>query len=228
MMVQRERALRTRPWVKLAIMALCAAVFCWEVALAGNQGELASYWLVPEQFLASVASHSPLEPRLYLPFLTATFLHADALHLVLNMVFLAAFADHVEDRLGHLRFAGFFLLGGALAAGVHVFTHPSSALPVVGASGAIAAVMGCFLVLRPLAHVRVVFVPLGAPAALLLVPWFALQLWSMSAPDPTGSAQTAWGAHSGGFAYGMGVALWLRLRPLLRRARRRRNSRARR
>jgi membrane associated rhomboid family serine protease len=223
MIVHDDRTRRHWPWVTLALIAICAAVFAWEIAVANPQDALASYWLVPSEFFALGQRHSFLQPELYVPFFTATFLHADVLHLLVNMVFLGAFGDRVEDRMGALRFAAFFLAGGALASATHVAAHPRSVLPVVGASGAIAAVMGCFFLLQPRAQVTLLFPPIRVPALLFLALWFALQLAHitfLSESDP-GSVSAAWWAHSGGFAYGMAVAVWLRLHPPARRRRKR-------
>jgi membrane associated rhomboid family serine protease len=200
------------PWATLLLVALCCAVFAWEVALADSRSALAPYWLVPSEFLALGRRSLFLDPDLYLPFLTATFLHADLLHLLLNMVMLGAFGGPVEDGLGRLRFLGFFVLGGVVAAATHVAAHPRSIEPVVGASGAIAGVMGCFFVAHPFRRVTLL-VPVRIPAFFFLVVWLAVQLLQVSdalAADGR-PAGTAWWAHSGGFAYGMSIGMAWRL-----------------
>jgi len=219
--VHRPRRLSTRPWVKHGIMALCIGVFLWELLAADPQSELGRYWLVPNQFLALATQGAILETDLYLPLFTAMFLHADILHLLLNMVFLEAFADDVEHYLGHVRFALFFLAVGGLTAATHIAAHPASELPVVGASGAIAGVMGFFLIQRPKAQISLAYIPVRTPAYLALGAWFALQLVNLrSAWHSSSPVDTAWWAHTGGFVYGMGFALWWRRR----RGRKRRSA----
>jgi membrane associated rhomboid family serine protease len=212
---------RPVPWVTGSIIALCCAVFAWELATRDAVSRLASLWLIPSEFLGRGADTQFLDPTLYLPFLTATFLHADIVHVLLNMLFLAAFGGAIEQRLGRLRFAAFFLAGGMVASAAHVAAHPQSSEPVVGASGAIAAVMGCFFVLHPWQRVTLIW-PDRIPAAVFLVLWLGVQIAQASdvlAPDAANG--TAWWAHSMGFVYGACLASHLRLRgrPSRRRAR---------
>jgi membrane associated rhomboid family serine protease len=133
------------------------------------------------------------------------------------MLALYIFGDNVEDRLGHLRYLAFYLLGGVLAGLAHVWAYPVSELPTVGASGAIAAVLGAYLVLYPRARV-ITLIPIfffiqvvEVPAVLYLGFWFLLQLLSGAfalAADTFQGGGVAWWAHIGGFVAGM-VLVWL-------------------
>jgi membrane associated rhomboid family serine protease len=150
-----------------------------------------------------------------LTLLTCTFLHAGWLHFLGNMWFLFVFGDNVEDRLGHVAYFGFYLLGGVAASLAHYVTEPNSPIPTLGASGAIAAVMGAYLVLYPHARVLtlvpiVIFIQLlWLPAFIFLGIWFVIQLFQGVAATAGGAATgVAWWAHAGGFAVGA-VGAWL-------------------
>jgi membrane associated rhomboid family serine protease len=144
---------------------------------------------------------------------TSMFMHAGLAHIGGNMLYLWIFGDNVEDRLGHGRYLVFYLLGGVIASLVHVLTNPASQIPTVGASGAIAAVLGAYLVMFPQSRV-VTLIPLGfylrmtvVPAIFVLGLWFVLQLFSgvlaMGGPDVGG---VAFWAHIGGFVAGVVMA----------------------
>ncbi|HEX6420263.1 MAG TPA: rhomboid family intramembrane serine protease [Acidimicrobiales bacterium] len=144
--------------------------------------------------------------NVWLAAVVSMFLHGSLLHIGGNMLFLWVFGNNVEDRLGKVGFALFYLAGGLVALGAHVFADPSSTVPLVGASGAIAAVMGAYLVWYPNAPVRTLVIMIfitvvEVPAKWLLVLWFVLQFFT----DP--NAGVAWVAHVGGFVFGVVVAL---------------------
>ncbi len=145
--------------------------------------------------------------------LTSMFMHAGLAHLAGNMLYLWIFGDNVEDRLGPVKYLIFYLVGGAVASFVHFLTNPVSQIPTVGASGAIAAVLGAYLVLYPQSKI-VTFIPIGffmrltvVPAVVVLGLWFVLQLFSgvmsFGGPDVGG---TAFWAHIGGFVVGVVLA----------------------
>jgi membrane associated rhomboid family serine protease len=155
------------------------------------------------------------DKNVYLAALVSIFLHGSWLHVLGNMLFLWVFGNNVEDRLGPVGFLIFYLFVGVVATLGHVLADPSATIPVVGASGAIAGVMGAYLVFWPRARVHslvfVVLIPL--PAALVLGIWFVLQFGT----DP--NSNVAWVAHVAGFVAGVLVALVLRaasgpLRPI--------------
>lgn len=141
-------------------------------------------------------------------FLTSMFLHGGFMHLAGNMLFLWIFGDNLEDELGHGRFAFFYLGSGIGAAVLQILAGPTSTVPMVGASGAIAGVMGGYLLLYPRARVDVLFIfviifkvfPL--PAWIMLGAWFALQVFN-GAAMPTGEGGVAHWAHAGGFIVGL-------------------------
>ena len=144
---------------------------------------------------------------------TSMFMHAGLLHLLGNMLYLWIFGDNIEDSLGSLRYLAFYLVGGVVASLAHYLINPASQLPTVGASGAIAAVLGAYLVLYPRARVAT-FIPIGfflrltmIPASIVLGLWFVLQLFNgvmtFGAADMGG---TAFWAHIGGFVAGVLLA----------------------
>jgi membrane associated rhomboid family serine protease len=145
---------------------------------------------------------------------TAMFLHGGWYHLLGNMLFLWIFGNNVEDRLGRPRFLIFYFLGGLVASGVQFLSDPSSAVPSIGASGAIAAVLGGYLLLYPKAFV-ITYIPpfffLPLPAVLFLAGWFVLQILDVSAASVGTSGGVAYFAHIGGFAFGLlTVRRWAR------------------
>jgi len=135
------------------------------------------------------------------------FFHANLLHLLFNMWFLWIFGDNVEDRFGHVGYLLLYVIGGVIASAAQVASDPNSIVPVIGASGAIAVVMGSYLVLYPRARVitiilTIFFLPLLLPAVLLLGFWFVSQFFTET------SSGVAWVAHVGGFVAGA-VVTWL-------------------
>ena len=143
----------------------------------------------------------------YLAILVSMFLHAGWLHLGGNMLFLWIFGNNIEDRLGLMGFALFYALGGVVATLAHVVVQPNSTVPVIGASGAIAAVMGAYLVWYPkatvLSYIPPIFVfPLAARWFLII--WFVLQFFTDA------NSRVAWVAHVAGFLFGMAAAFALR------------------
>jgi len=141
--------------------------------------------------------------------LTSMFLHGGWMHLLGNALFFWVFGRNVEDAMGHLRFLGFYLLCGLVAAAAQVLMNPASPVPVVGASGAISGVMGAYLVLHPTARIRMLFiiVIVRIPAWLVLLYWFGLQVLA-ALPQLAGAQQevesgVAVMAHVGGFIAGV-------------------------
>jgi membrane associated rhomboid family serine protease len=194
---------RTRPIVTVALILLNALVFLYEVSL-GSAVDLwlLTYGLVPADFSL---------PTLF----TSMFLHGGVAHVGGNLLFLWIFGDNVEDRMGHGRFLAFYLLCGAAAALAQTLMHPSSLVPMIGASGAVAGVMGAYFVLYP--HSRIVtlafFYFIEVPAILFLGLWFLLQFVSgvgsiAATPDAAAGGIAFW-AHVAGFAAGVaGVFLF--------------------
>ncbi len=147
--------------------------------------------------------------------LTAMFLHGGWLHLLGNMLFLLVFGNNIEDRLGHVRFALFYLVCGYAATYGYALLNADSADPLIGASGAIAGVLGAYLVLYPKARVWVlvpflVFLPLRLPAWLVLGFWFVLQAVYSAGEGVADAGSVAYAAHAAGFLAGMLIAWPLR------------------
>lgn len=153
----------------------------------------------------------------YVTFVTSMFLHGGWLHLLGNMLFLWIFGDNLEDRMGHGRFAAFYLASGLAAAGLQYVADPQTMVPMVGASGAIAGVMGGYLLLYPRARVDVLFIFIiffrifPIPAWIVLGLWFGMQVFG-GLSTPTDAGGVAYLAHVGGFVAGLALAvpLWLR------------------
>jgi membrane associated rhomboid family serine protease len=206
------------PVVTVNVIGICTLVFLWELQHGPKAGAalLYSYGLIPSVLFGS---HS-LPPKIavvppVLTIFTSMFFHAGWLHLIGNMLYLWIFGDNVEDAMGHVRFALFYLLCGLVAALAQALPDPHSTLPMVGASGAISGVLGAYLLLYPRARVLVV-IPLGflfptarLPAAAVLLLWFALQFVSnLIAAGSDGGV--AFRAHIGGFVAGMMLVMLFR------------------
>ena len=222
----RERQPRHRfPIVTLLLVALSVAVFAYEVALwledpVALERFIGGYGMVPREVVSGV-DRPPWGPDpVALTVLTSMFLHGGFLHIVGNMLFLLAFGDNVEDRLGALPFLLFYLAAGVAAAAAHIAVDPRSAVPTVGASGAVAGVLGAYLVLHPTGSVHTLvllgpFVTVTRVWAVLFIGvWVVFQLLSGLASLGVPTAQTdgvAYWAHIGGFAAGVVAALAVRV-----------------
>ena len=164
---------------------------------------------IPGEPVSSTAEPFP-DKNVFLAIVVSMFLHGSWMHVLGNMLFLWIFGNNIEDRLGPIGYAVFYLAAGVVAAGAHVATQANSTVPVVGASGAIAGIMGAYLVLYPKARVLTI-IPLFIffqfvylPAFVVLIGWFLLQF--LTNPN-TGVAVAA---HIGGFIFGAAVGLFLR------------------
>ncbi len=212
---------RRTAWVTRALLVLNVAAFAIELRQGVRlDGFIYRFGVVPAHWFVSSASDFLDWPRLFLSLVTSQFLHGGFLHLGSNMLYLWIFADNVEDRLGHARFLALYLLSGVAAAVTQVLLSPHSSIPMVGASGAIAGVLGAYLLMFPSARI-LTLVPLGlfwdtieVPAALFLGFWFLLQwiegLTTIGQVADVGGV--AFWAHIGGFVFGMLGILLLRPR----------------
>ena len=200
-----------RPRVTIALIAACGAAFLWQCSLDDNTSRRAVEALgaIPAVLLARARLPPDLQwvPRFATVF-TSMFLHGGWMHLLGNMLFLWIYGDNVEDSMGHIRFAAFYLLCGVVAVLAQTLPDPGSPYPIIGASGAISGVLGAYLMLFPRAKVLTLvllpffFTTLRLPAMLLLLLWFAVQLLSgIAVPD--GGASVAFRAHIGGFLAGV-------------------------
>ncbi len=199
---------RTFPVVNLALIIVNFIVFFREITLssAGLNQLIANYGLIPSRVDALLTSGSGLLP-LAIPFITTMFLHANWLHILGNMLYLWIFGDNVEDRLGHIPYLFFYLLVGVIGSITYILATPGSQVPIIGASGAIAGILGAYLVSYPRAKV-LALVPLfffitliEIPAIWFLLFWFVLQLLS-GFTTTVNADSVAWWAHIGGFTTG--------------------------
>jgi membrane associated rhomboid family serine protease len=202
----------TTPVVTRALILLSVLAFVFELVLGPERGAFVVGWgVIPARVMAVFTGQEPVAVLATL--LTSMFLHAGWLHLIGNMWYLWIFGDNVEDRLGHAGFLAFYLASGVASAAMHIAINPGSPVPTVGASGAIAGVLGAYLVLFPRARV-VTLVPIvfflqivSLPALLVLGLWFVFQFFSGAFALGGAGGGVAWWAHIGGFLFGIAVAV---------------------
>jgi membrane associated rhomboid family serine protease len=215
-MIPVHTAIPTRypPVVTWMLIATNCVVFLIQNSMSPRELErfLFHFALIPARYHDIVAGGNlELTPDALLPFITMMFLHGGWLHLIFNMWTIWLFGPTIEDRLGHGRFLLFYLVCGFAASIAQVVFNPTSAVPTLGASGAIAGVLGCFMGLFPLARVVVVvpivFIPLffEVPAFVFIGLWFLIQLFqgAVELLLPSSSGGVAWWAHVGGFVAGL-------------------------
>jgi membrane associated rhomboid family serine protease len=193
---------RTTPYITVTIIFVNAAAWLFELALP------------PDVLPAFLQLYGVVPARLHaLTLLTSMFLHGSWMHIIGNMWYLWIFGDNVEDRVGHVRFIFFYLLCGIAAAFGQILIAPDSMLPTIGASGAIAGVMGAYFVLYPRSRVLtlvalvIFWEVIELPAIMLLGFWFLMQLFSAGAiavTSSTGGGGVAFMAHVAGFLCGAG------------------------
>jgi membrane associated rhomboid family serine protease len=213
---------RSFPLVTILLILTNVSVSLYQFSLGdmGNAVFTMKMGAIPFEITHFADSVSPTPIPLYLTLITAMFLHGGLLHLGGNMLYLWVFGNNVEDLLGHARFLFFYLLCGVVATLAHIASAPDSRIPLVGASGAIAGVLGAYAVCFPRARVLVLFWFLifirviRVPALIVLGFWFLIQLVNASA-DVGSQGGVAWFAHIGGFIAGV---------LFIRRRRRRRDT----
>jgi membrane associated rhomboid family serine protease len=227
---------RRFPVLTLAIIVICCAVYfffehgLWGLGATGNERVL-EYGAIPYEIThpgrecaeaagqlvcegqPGVSGTAPDLAPWWLTIFTAMFMHGSLLHLGGNMLFLWIFGNNIEDSMSEIRFAAFYLLGGLVALGAQVLVDPSAAVPTVGASGAIAAVLGAYALLYPRARVITVvfiiifFTIIELPALLVLGIWILTQLWlgasDLGSQTAGGAGGVAYFAHIGGFVFGL-------------------------
>jgi len=219
--LKNENPSRTIPFINILLIMANIFIFGWQL-----------YSLIQEStplylrlgFIPYEFSHfKDIAPHNLVPFpltiFTAMFLHGGWLHLLGNMLYLWIFGDNVEDRLGHVRYLLFYLLCGISATLLHGFMDLGSHVPVIGASGAIAGVLGAYMVLFPTARIKTlvilfVFIRLiRIPAVILLGYWILIQVLSaMAEYGKISGGGIAWFAHIGGFAAGLVLVMAMRKR----------------
>jgi membrane associated rhomboid family serine protease len=213
--------IRRLPIVTYLLITLNLLVFLYEMSLLFSRNgpfRLAlffrTYAVIPQEITTGMDLPPLLGPYpVYLTLLTSIFMHGGLMHITGNMLYLWIFGDNVEDRLGSLRFLMFYLLCGLLATAAHIVMQPRALIPTLGASGAIAGVLGAYLVLFPGKYVNVWFgwllgiVPV--PAIIVIGMWAILQLVSgISEISNQLNGGVAYWAHIGGFLAGLGL-VWL-------------------
>jgi membrane associated rhomboid family serine protease len=196
----------TFPFITIAIILINIIVFVYQLSI-GDWGErlfIVRAGAIPYEISHLRDLHPPNLVPIPFTIFTALFIHGGIAHLAGNMIYLWIFGDNIEDRLGHLRFLLFYLIAGMIATLAHVLLAPASHTPMIGASGAIAGILGAYLILFPRATVSTliflfIFIDIvKIPALVFLVLWFAFQLMSSGH-----GGNIAWYAHIGGFIAGV-------------------------
>lgn len=205
------------PFWTLAIIILNIYVFYLELSAPFFESFISQYALIPSQINFSI-------PETLYPFITSQFLHGGFLHIISNMWFLWVFGDNVEERLGFLLFPFFYIISGIVAGLSQYLLFPQSDIPMIGASGAVAGVLGAYLALfahhtiKSLVPAFGFFTVINVPASLMLIWWFITQIFSGSvslSPEASELGGIAYFAHIGGFATGWLLAIPFKLsRPL--------------
>jgi membrane associated rhomboid family serine protease len=206
---------RRTPWVTYVLIAANIVIFLYELMLGQEvYSLLMSFGAVPARITNPTA-----HPLAFTTLFTSIFLHGGWTHLIGNMVYLWIFGDNVEDAMGHGGYILFYVAAGVLAGIAQTLSAPTSSIPAIGASGAIAGVLAVYLILHPTAPVRVLipgyffFRSARLPAALVLGMWFVLQLFNGFASLGVATMSTggvAWFAHIGGFVVGLVVGVFVR------------------
>jgi len=205
---------RTTPFLTVGLIAVNAFVFYQELSYGPHLDRLIeAFGFIPARFVSwEQLGGAALDPQRFVPLFTSMFLHGGWAHIAGNMLYLWVFGRNVEDTFGHLRFLVFYVLCGAIAVLALAFFTPDSTVPTVGASGAIAGVLGAYFVMFPRSRI-VTLVPLffipwfvEIPALFYLGFWFLLQLLNGSLELSTRAGMAsgvAWWAHAGGFVAGI-------------------------
>jgi len=209
---------RKFPLINLVLIVSNILVFLYEQQLSSAQLErfIFTWALVPAHLIRNPAAA-------WITIFTAMFLHGSWIHLLGNMWFLYIFGDNIEARLGGMRYLIFYLLSGVAAALLQTYVQPASQVPTIGASGAIAGVLGAYLVSFPrsrvasLVPILFIFTIVEIPAVLFLAFWFIIQIYSgLFVMQGANAANIAWWAHIGGFVFGAVMVSFFAVRPAYR------------
>ncbi len=192
-----------KPLFSYTLILINVLVFGYEIMLTQDQSEMmvTTYGAIPQEIIQGQDMYT---------LLSCMFLHGGWMHLIGNMLFLWVFADNIEAVVGTFNFMIFYIIGGVAASAIHIFFNPYSEVPMVGASGAISAVMGAYLIMFPSSRIKVLilifFTTTYVPALFFLGIWIVQQLVAgVGSLNPTTaeSAGVAWWAHIGGFIFGV-------------------------
>jgi membrane associated rhomboid family serine protease len=202
---------RRFPIVNIALIFFNIAIFINKISAPIDQ--LQGYYLrfgaVPREITLLLTGANVDSTKVILSLFTSIFLHGGWLHLGGNMLYLWIFGDNIEDRIGHVKYLFFYLITGIVASLIQTLADPMSPIPIIGASGAVAGILGAYLVSCPRARVLALipffyFITLAEfPAVVFLLFWFVLQIISGVATLGTTGVAVAWWAHIGGFVSGM-------------------------
>ncbi len=222
------------PFVTFLIITVNVAVWLFVQGAGADPaflGSLCQYGAIPGEITGAIPAGSSVElgPGASCrvgglgagTLLTSVFMHGGWMHLIGNMWFLWVFGNNIEDSMGHIRYVIFYLLTGALAAGAHILTDPGSAIPTVGASGAISGIMGAYIVLYPKVRVQTLIIliiiirVIPLPAWVLLLYWFFLQVMGGSMALGGSGGTVAFWAHIGGFVAGAALVKLFEKRKLV-------------
>ena len=200
-----------KPYLTVSLIVVNSLIFFYSISLGARGFQLftVQFGYIPVEFVSGLELTPQLAASAYLTPFTSMFMHGGWLHLIGNMLFLWIYGNNIEDYFGPVKFLLFYIVSGLAAIGLYTLFGPSSQVPLVGASGAIAGVMGAYIVLHPRARITVLvifffiqFVVL--PAKVVLGIWFVYQLLMSMIGSATGGG-VAWMAHVGGFAFGWAV-----------------------
>ncbi len=210
----------TFPYVTIGIIIVNTLMFLYELSLGtGLDKFVMKFGIVPLKVSYYSQASDLTFINAFFPFISSMFLHGGFIHLIGNMWFLWIFGDNIEDKLGHFKYFLFYILCGIIASSVHVFFNSQSNIPCIGASGAIAGVLGAYMITFPRARV-VTIVPLfifiqvmELPAIVVLGFWFVIQFFNGAASITASTSGTgvAWWAHIGGFAAGVIILYVMRI-----------------
>ena len=196
---------QTFPIITITLILVNILIFAWSLTLSleAERNLINRYALIPRELLLSIESRYELLPYNILTIMSSMFLHGGVFHLGGNMLYLWIFGNNVEEALGHLKYLLFYGFCGLAAALAQVSYDPGSAIPMIGASGAVSGILGAYLLLFPWAKVKtLIFIfifitTIEIPAVLLLTLWFFMQILFSNARG------VAWFAHIGGFIIGL-------------------------
>jgi membrane associated rhomboid family serine protease len=208
---------RSFPYVTVAIIIINLYVYFLQFTSnqSGLEQIILNYALIPARFTEQLLTFS-LSGLLHLPLVTSVFLHGGWFHVLFNMLYLWIFGDNIEDRLGHIRFFFFYILAGIAGNLAHVLLHLNSPTPLVGASGAIAGVLGAYIITFPRARITSLFFIVffifirEIPAIYFLLFWFIIQLVNGLTSLGIMGNTVAWWAHIGGFLAGILLMMLLK------------------
>ncbi len=197
-----------KPWFAYGFIALNVLIFLYQLAIPETAltDFFKQYAAVPATIVAGEEWHT---------LFSSMFMHAGWMHLIGNMIYLWIFADNIEATVGSTAFLILYFLGGLAAHAGHIYFHPQEMVPVVGASGALAAVMGAYLVMFPRSRIKgyLLVFAVTIPALVFLPIWFAQQfMGGYAALGQAGGGGVAWWAHIGGFVFGVVAGLYFRSR----------------